>query len=130
MAPASSHDGVLDGASRGERGRGMLMMVRPRARDGTADAKAEQLQLVCAFCGKAFTSLHEAFLAYTPPQVNQPVEPRWCHKRCAQRQRPRPTLWRGDFAMKALISSLVTPAPVPRVPVTQLNRTKRPWGRP
>src|SRR5262245_55985451 len=108
----------------------MLMMIRPRARDGTADAKAEQLRLVCAFCGKAFTSLEQAYLCYRAPSVEAPVEPRWSHRPCAQRQRPTPKLWRGDFALRALIASLVKPAEVPRVPVTHLDAPRRPWGQP
>src|SRR5262245_358608 len=90
---------------RGEKGgRDMLMMVRPRARDGSADAKAEQLRLLCAFCGKAFTALEHAYLSYAAPTVETPVQPRWSHRTCAQRQRPTPKLWRGDFALRALIT--------------------------
>ena len=103
----------------------MLVITREQTRYG--HPLDECLGLHCSRCGKHFTALEEAYLAYECPPVGGQVEPCWCHKKCGAGEGPVKMV-RGDWALRRLIESLVQPA-IPRAAL-QENRARRPWGSP
>jgi hypothetical protein len=93
-----------------------------------AVGQGEQLRLHYALCRRRILTLDEAYLSW-PARSSRPVEPQWVHKRCGEGAQPKRKLWQGEYALRTLIASLVTPA-LPRLSVQHLNGPRRPWGRP
>ena len=104
----------------------MFIVTRPLGRDHRV--MDEEWQLRCARCGRRFNTLQECYLCYQPPAAGAKSEAICCHRKCAQGEAEL-RLMRSDFALRQLLTPLVTPA----IPVAALQDTPRrrmPWGTP
>lgn len=96
------------------------------------DASDTVLQLCCQACRRAFSSLEESFVAYALPNGNEAsVTCIWIHRKCADGnllalfQSDRIRMQRGDFALKALLTDLLSHG----IPVAALKDWSRVQAR-
>jgi hypothetical protein len=101
----------------------MFTVTRPISRT-YHHVQDEVLELRCHRCGRRFRSLQECYLCYPPPSPGARSEARCCHRKCAEGE-AQLRLMRSDFALRQVLTPLVTPA----IPVAALQDEPRTRGR-